>query len=80
MMNEYRHKILDLKTDDRELLLNSFKKFIDKTVEVSDKEFEESLNDLGRFVVALISAKRISFKILHPHVEENLTVKYEAIN
>lgn len=79
-MNEFRHKILDLRTDDRDLLLNSFKKCLDKTMEVNDKDFEESLNDLGRFVLALLSAKRISFKILHPNTEDNENIKYEAIS
>lgn len=80
MMNEFRRKLLDFKTDDKSLILNAFNDLIQHTIDSKDAEFDECLTDIGRFVVCLISAQRISFKILHPQVEENETLKYEAVS
>lgn len=74
-MTEYKHKLLDLKTDDQHLIGNVIENLIEHSRrKIQNDEYEETISNIGRIIVGLANVSRLNIGIL-PVQSEQLEFK-----
>jgi len=74
-VTEYKHKLLDLKTDDQHLIGNVIENLIEHSRrKIQNDEYEETISNIGRIIVGLANVSRLNIGIL-PVQSEQLEFK-----